>query len=77
VLGPNINVPMDPTANAPALTALERAKALAGQVSDEEQALTAALAKRYSADPNGEGVGRDGGKARIWPRLNKSSRQDE
>src|SRR5215217_7850555 len=54
VLGPNINVPMDPTANAPALAALERAKALADRVDDKEQALVAALGKRYSADPNAE-----------------------
>src|SRR3982751_4660882 len=51
VLGPNINVPMDASANAPALAALERAQALAGHASDKEQTLIAALAKRYSADP--------------------------
>ena len=51
VLGPNINVPMDASANAPALAALERAQALAGHANDKEQALIAALAKRYSADP--------------------------
>ena len=50
VLGPNINVPMDPTANSPALAALARAEALAGLASDKEQALITALAKRYSAD---------------------------
>src|SRR5215212_2035363 len=51
VLGPNINVPMEASANAPALAALERAQALAGHASDKEQTLIAALAKRYSADP--------------------------
>ena len=51
VLGPNINVPMDPQANAPALAALARAKALAGAVSPREQALIAALGARYSNDP--------------------------
>jgi tetratricopeptide (TPR) repeat protein len=54
VLGPNINVPMDSAANAPALAALERAQALAGQANEKEQALIAALAKRYSADPKVE-----------------------
>lgn len=54
VLGPNINVPMDPAANAPALAALRQAEALAGNATDKEQALIAALAKRYSADPNAE-----------------------
>ena len=52
VLGPNINVPMDPAANAPALAALAQAQALAGTANDEEKALIAALATRYSADPS-------------------------
>jgi tetratricopeptide (TPR) repeat protein len=54
VLGPNINVPMDPAANAPALAALEHAQSLAKNAGDKEQALIAALAKRYSADPAAE-----------------------
>src|SRR5690349_20804183 len=54
VLGPNINVPMDTAANAPALAALARANALAGVASPKEQALIAALGKRYSADPSAE-----------------------
>jgi len=54
VLGPNINAPMDPAANAPAMAAIERARALAGHASDKEQALIAALGQRYSADRNAE-----------------------
>ncbi|MBX6370434.1 MAG: hypothetical protein IRZ04_20890, partial [Rhodospirillales bacterium] len=54
VLGPNINMPMDPSANAPALEALARAEALAAGASPKEQALIAALSKRYSADPSAE-----------------------
>ena len=54
VLGPNINVPMEASANAPALAALERAQALAAHASPKEQALIAALAKRYSADPQAD-----------------------
>jgi len=50
VLGPNINAPMAPAANAPALAAVERALALAAKASEKEQALIAALAKRYSPD---------------------------
>jgi tetratricopeptide (TPR) repeat protein len=50
VLGPNINAPMDPAANAPALAALEKAKALAGTASPREQALIKALDSRYAAD---------------------------
>ena len=54
VLGPNINAPMEATANAPALAAIERAQALAAKASEKEQALISALAKRYSPDPKAE-----------------------
>src|SRR5262252_5417288 len=51
VLGPNINVPMMPEAQAPALAALKQAQALAAGASAKEQALIAALAKRYAETP--------------------------
>jgi len=35
VLGPNINVPMDPEANAPAMAALKKAQSLAGGASEK------------------------------------------
>jgi hypothetical protein len=54
ILGPNINVPMMPEANEPALAALKKALALAPKASKREQALIAALEKRYSADPKAE-----------------------
>ena len=54
VLGPNINVPMDPEANAPALAALEKAQALAAGASEKERGLIEAVAARYSADPAAE-----------------------
>ncbi len=47
-LGPNINMPMDPSANEPALNAIGKAVALAASTSDKEQALIAALAERYA-----------------------------
>src|SRR5215471_8191532 len=50
VLGPNINLPMQDDAVAPAFAAIEKAKALAGKASPREQALIAALATRYAAD---------------------------
>jgi tetratricopeptide (TPR) repeat protein len=53
VLGPNINVPMSPEANAPALAALAKARA-AGSATPKERALIEALAARYSADPKAE-----------------------
>jgi len=47
-LGPNINVPMEPEANAPALAAVQSARRHAAQASPREQALIAAMAARYS-----------------------------
>jgi tetratricopeptide (TPR) repeat protein len=54
MLGPNINVPMMPEANAPALEALGKAVALAPSAPARDRALIDALAKRYSADPKAE-----------------------
>jgi len=51
VLGPNINVPMDPKASEPAAAAAAKAKELAGKASPREQALIAAVVARYSTDP--------------------------
>jgi tetratricopeptide (TPR) repeat protein len=51
VLGPNINLPMQEDAVAPAFTAAQKAKALAGKASPREQALIGALAARYGSDP--------------------------
>lgn len=50
VLGPNINLPMDPAAAAPAWEALSKARAGAAKVSDRERAYIEALTARY-ADP--------------------------
>lgn len=49
-LGPNINLPMIPDAEVPALAAIDRAQALAVGASAKEQALIAALARRHAAD---------------------------
>jgi len=54
ILGPNINVPMMPEANAPAVAALAKAVALKERASAKERALIEALEKRYSADPKAE-----------------------
>ena len=51
VLGPNINLPMQEDAVAPAFAAAQKAKALAGKASPREQALIGALAVRYGSDP--------------------------
>jgi tetratricopeptide (TPR) repeat protein len=54
VLGPNINVPMDPKASEPAAAAAATAKELAAKTSPREQALIAAIAARYNTDPRFE-----------------------
>jgi len=54
VLGPNINAPMDTSANAAALAAIARAQALASKASARERDLIAALARRYASDAKAE-----------------------
>ncbi|WP_353646902.1 hypothetical protein [Mesorhizobium sp. WSM2239] len=54
VLGPNINVPMDPAANAPAVAAVKKAQSLASGASEKERELIDAVAARYSEDPVAE-----------------------
>ncbi|MBV8037449.1 MAG: hypothetical protein JOY88_20570 [Pelomonas sp.] len=51
VLGPNINVPMQPEANAPAWAALQRAVVLKDKLPPRERALIEALQARYQAGP--------------------------
>jgi tetratricopeptide (TPR) repeat protein len=48
VQGPNINVPMDPAAEAPALEAARKAVALKGKVTLKERDYIDAVAQRYS-----------------------------
>jgi hypothetical protein len=54
VLGPNINLPMQEDAVAPALAAAEKARMLAPKATPREQALIAAISTRYAkdAEPN-------------------------
>jgi len=54
VLGPNINLPMQDDAIAPAFAAARRAHELAPGATPKEQALIAALSQRYGADPKAE-----------------------
>jgi hypothetical protein len=53
-LGPNLNLPMQPEAIAPAAAAIARARELAGRAEPVERALIEALAERYSADPDAD-----------------------
>jgi len=50
VLGPNINLPMQEDAVAPAVAAAEKARMLAPKATPREQALIAALSTRYTKD---------------------------
>jgi tetratricopeptide (TPR) repeat protein len=60
ILGPNINVPMMPEAQAPALAALAKAVAHAKKAPARDRALIDALSKRYSPDPKAERAALDG-----------------
>ena len=50
VLGPNINAPMDPAAEQPALELMQKAASLKAAASPRERALIGALEKRYTGD---------------------------
>ncbi|HUL08453.1 MAG TPA: hypothetical protein VLV76_19155 [Candidatus Acidoferrum sp.] len=76
VLGPNINVPMMPEAQAPALAALKHAQALAGGASAKEQALIAALAKRYADPPPADRAPLDGAYADAMAALSDANPDD-
>jgi len=54
VLGPNINLPMQDDAIAPAYAAAQKALTLAPKASARERALIDAIATRYSADPKAD-----------------------
>jgi tetratricopeptide (TPR) repeat protein len=51
VLGPNINAPMEPTDEMPALKLVRKAASLGAKAPPRERALIAALEKRYSGEP--------------------------
>ncbi len=53
-LGPNLNVPMQPQSIAPAYAAAQKAVSLQAKASAPEQALIAALAKRYASDASAD-----------------------
>ena len=53
-LGPNINLPMQDEALAPAFAAAQKARALAANASPREQALIAALSARYAENPKAD-----------------------
>ena len=76
VLGPNINKPMDPADNAPALAALHRAERLAGKASPRETALIQAAKARYSANPEADRAKLDAAYAEAMVHAAKRFPQD-
>jgi len=60
VLGPNINLPMQDDAIAPAYASVQKARELASRASPREQALIAALAQRYAQDAKADRAKLDG-----------------
>lgn len=54
VLGPNINLPMQPDAWAPAYEAIQKAREVAAGASPGERAYVEALARRYGPPPAGD-----------------------
>ena len=77
VLGPNINAPMQDASVAPAVAAVTRAVELAKSASAREQALIAALAKRYSDDPKAERAALDQAYAEAMGEVAKRFPQDQ
>ena len=69
-LGPNINLPMQPDAVAPAWDALQKALALQGHASPEERGWIQVLRERYSQDPQADRAKLDEafaqGMGRLW-----------
>ena len=76
-LGPNINLPMPPEANAPALAAIKRAQLLQKPASPREQGLIMALAKRYADDPQAERAALDAAYADAMQALAKRYPKDQ
>ena len=77
ILGPNINVPMMPEANAPALAALAKAVELAPKAPPRDRALIDALATRYSSDPKAERSALDAAYASAMERVAKQYPADD
>lgn len=68
-LGPNLNLPMQPEAIAPAFAAVREARRLAGRAEPVERALIEALAERYSADPGADRAALDARYAEALGRV--------
>ncbi|HXX47633.1 MAG TPA: hypothetical protein VEN47_05365 [Myxococcota bacterium] len=70
-LGPNINLPMDASANPRALAAVSEAEKRAPRASEREQAYIAAISARYSAAPDADRASLDKSYAAAMGELAK------
>ena len=77
VLGPNINLPIDPDRNAKAVEAVAKAKSIESGASPVERALIDALAARYSPDPGADRVKLDEAYAAAMASAHKRFPADE
>jgi len=69
VLGPNINLPMQDDAVAPAFAAAEKARVLSPKATSREQALIAAVASRYAKDAKADRAPLDAAYASAMERV--------
>jgi tetratricopeptide (TPR) repeat protein len=69
VLGPNINVPMDDKAIAPAFAAAQKARSLATRATPRERALIEAVVARYASDPKADRAKLDAAYAEAMARA--------
>src|SRR5262245_61670811 len=69
VLGPNINLPMQEDAVAPAFAAAEKARTLAPNATPREQALIAAVSTRYAKDAKADRVPLDAAYASAMEKV--------
>ena len=76
-LGPNINLPMDSSANAPALAAVREARARLAHASEPERAYIAAIAQRYSEDPGRSRASLDTAYANAMRELRRRYPRDD
>jgi tetratricopeptide (TPR) repeat protein len=76
-LGPNINLPMSPEAEKRAYGAVQKARALARNATQEEQAYIEALATRYSIEPDAKRETLDaayaGAMGKVWAQHPKDA----
>jgi tetratricopeptide (TPR) repeat protein len=77
VLGPNINLPIDPDRNARAVEAVVKAKALSVKATPVERELILALMNRYTADPSADRAALDKAYAEAMGAAHKKFPADD